>query len=199
MFISVPAQTDSDYSVIASNQCSWAALEFVLRATEFRQAIRSQDTDGFVTIYKKCLLKASQLRAQAGKKHLYGENIDTPELLTHYTNNSTSLVITDRRTIMKNTSEDFLEILHPDLKREFYSREYAQGTIEMILSGVHGAQSVVVSRHGQSLAIIPCMGRYLVCDSHLHHAMILSREDTQKHIMMDEGGHLHLTAIHIIV
>jgi hypothetical protein len=197
MIISVPAQTDTEYSRIASNQCSWAAAEFIMASSQLRHLLHNNKVEEFVTLYKECLEKASQLRKNAGNKHLYGENVDTPELLEHYT--AKGLVVTDRRTIKKNTCNDFVEILHPDLRREFYTREYTVGTPEMILAGVHWTQAALVSRHGQSLAIIHYWGRYLVCDSHLHQVMVLSKEETIKHLTMDEGGHLHLTALLVVV
>ena len=189
--LSVSAQTDPEYSAIASNQCSWAAAEFLLKSSELRHSFH-KNPEEFVRIYKECLERASHLRAAAGKTHLYGENVDTPELLAHYEGKFRT---TDRITVKRNESAEFLDILHPDLKREFYTREHNLRPFSAVMSGICGPQCALVSRHGQSLAVIPYYGRYLICDSHLHHAMVLSMEDTVKHILMDEGGHLHLTVI----
>jgi hypothetical protein len=189
--VPVPAQTDPEYSSTASNQCSWAAAEFLLKGSELRHSFHKKPEE-FVRIYKECLERASQLRAAAGKKHLYGENVDTPELLGHYAG---KFHITDRITIKMNASGEFLDVLHPDLKREFYTREYNLRPLSAVLAGVFGPQGALVSRHGQSLAVIPYFGRFLICDSHLHHAMVVSREAAFKHILMDEGGHRHLTVI----
>ncbi len=167
----------------------------MLRASDLRQSFLKAPEE-FVKIYKECLEKATQLRASAGTRHLYGENVDTPELIAHYKkNHATNFEITDQITIKKNTSEDFLEILHTDLRREFYTREYSERPVEALMAGIHGAQSALVSRHGQSLAVIPFYGRYLICDSHLHSSFVLTKEDAIKHILMDNGGHLHLTAL----
>jgi hypothetical protein len=70
--------------------------------------------------------------------------------------------------------------------------------VEKILDQVLPATSLLVSRHGQSLTIIPYYGRYLICDSHLHEAGIASKEETINHILMDHGGHLHLTCILVL-
>jgi hypothetical protein len=191
--IPVPSQTDEAYSAIASNQCSWAAAEFSLRDSELRLSFK-KNPDEFVRIYKECLEKASHLRAAVGSKNLYGENIDTPELLDHYKKHS-HFTVMDWITIKKNTGEEFLEILHTDLRREFYTREYSERPIESLMTRIFGAQRALVSRHGQSLAVIPFFGRYLICDSHLHVAFVATKEDAVKHILMDNGGHLHLTAL----
>ena len=191
--ISVPAQTDSEYSSIASNQCSWAAVEFALRASELRHSF-AKNPEEFLKIYKECLENASRLRASAGTKHLYGENIDTPELLDHYLGRR-AFTITDSITIKQNTSSEFLDILHEDLKREFYSREHNTRTIDVAMAGIFGGQCALVSRHGQSLAVIPFYDRYLICDSHLHTAFAVKKDEAIKHILMDSGGHLHLTIL----
>jgi hypothetical protein len=193
-FLSVPAQTDDAYSAIASNQCSWAAYEFAIKQSDLKRSFL-KDPEEFVSIYKGCLERASRLRASAGSKHLYGENIDTPELIKYYEGNTRPfMTITEMITIKKNISDEFLDILHDDLRREFYSRTHGErSSIESAFSGIFGSSCAVVSRHGQSLAVIPFMSRYLICDSHLHTAFLASKADMMKHVLMDNGGHLHLT------
>lgn len=187
--LSVPAQTDAEYSSIASNQCSWAAAEFVLASYALRHFYKDNQAL-FLEIYKSCLQRASELRASAGKTHLYGENIDTPELVEHY---KPLICCSDVNSYKANTSEEFVSILHADLAREFYTRTYTERDPASVLKEVAGSQCLLVSRHGQSLAVIPYFGKYLICDSHLHEATIATFEDTLAHIRMDHGGHLHLT------
>lgn len=197
MIIQVPAQTDTQFSQIASNQCSWAAAEFALQNSKLRSLLRDGKTEEFQSIYRSCLEKATHQRAEAGSKHLFGENIDTPELLDYY--KQKNLTVISSYTICKNEDEEFLKILHPDLLREFYTRTYrTDQSLETILNQIFNSECALVSRHGQSLAVIYYYGKYLICDSHLHTAMILNREDAMSHILMDHGGHLHLTILLVL-
>lgn len=194
MNISVPAQTDEQYATIASNQCSWAAAEFVLHSRSLRSALLTKDMDKFRTIYKECLTKASTLRSGT-VGCLYGENIDTPVLEETYKRKAEGsyFEILQHLSIIKNTDADFISVLHPDLAREFYTRKYQERSIESILSEVMGSTCMLVSRHGQSLAIIPFYNKYLICDSHLHEATICTKEEVIQHCFMDYGGYLHMT------
>jgi hypothetical protein len=197
MKIQVPAQTDKQFSQIASNQCSWAAAEFALHNSKLRSLLREEKIEEFQSIYTSCLEQASRLRAEAGSKNLFGENIDTPELLDYY--KKKNLTVTSSYTIYKNKDEEFLKILHPDLLREFYTRAYStEHPVDRILNQIFNSECALVSRHGQSLAVIYYYGKYLICDSHLHTAMVLTREDAISHILMDHGGHLHLTVLLVL-
>lgn len=195
MIITVPAQTDVEYSSVASNQCSWAAAEFALHSQELCRALESNDTAKFTEIYKECLRRASELRSKTSGC-LYGENIDTPILEEHYKRNMSGgsyLEIFEHLSIIQNTDVEFVKILHPDLAREFYTRTYNERSIGSIANQVRNTTCLLVSRHGQSLAIIPFNTKYLICDSHLHQAKIVSQDDMIHHCLMDHGGHLHMT------
>ncbi len=189
--IPVPAQTDAEYSAISSNQCSWAAYEFVKHSSKLRHALYKNNIDDFLETYKKCLHDASILRKNT-KDCLYGENIDTPIIQENY-KNTVSVCCTNG--VYKNEDPDFLSVLHEDLKREFYTRKYFENDMENVMKAVSGITCLLVSRHGQSFALLPYFGRYLICDSHLHEASVVSKEDAIKHILMDYGGHLHVTIL----
>ena len=101
--ISVPAQTDKDYSSISSNQCSWAAYEFVKNSSKLQLALYNKRYDEFLSTYKDCLKTASELRKDTSGC-LYGENIDTPSLREHY---ASSIRITSSNGIYKNEDDEF--------------------------------------------------------------------------------------------
>ena len=195
MIIPVSAQTDSEYSSVSSNQCSWAAAEFALHSQELRRSLIKNDISSFVELYKKCLLRASELRSKTSGC-LYGENIDTPVLEDNYKKNENKdpyLEIFEHLSVLKNTDAEFIKILHPDLAREFYTRTYTEREIGRIVNEVRNTTCLLVSRHGQSLAVIPFYNNYLICDSHLHEAKVVSQDDMIHHCLMDHGGHLHMT------
>lgn len=188
--LSVPAQTD--YSDISSNQCSWCAMEFALKAPIFRKLFREskEDKTDILELYTSCLVRGSKLRRDHGT-FLYGENIDSANLLAYYRYD-----VLQKRTVCKNLDQDLLKILHPDLRSEFYTRVYDQVSLNEILNTVVPTISLLVSRHGQSLCIIPHGTKFIVLDSHLHELRVMTKEDTLKHIAMDHGGHLHLTLLY---
>ena len=192
--IDVPAQTDSQYSDISSNQCSWCAVEFALHASKFRELYRMSDIHEIRNLYTACIQKGSELRRKYGT-FLYGENIDSQNLLTYY---KKSYDVLQRRSIHKNMDEDFLKILHPDLYSEFYTRKYDDGnTIEDNLRGIIISTSLLVSRHGQSLCVVPLGGDYyIVLDSHLHKLQLMTFQETITHICMDHGGAQNITLLH---
>jgi hypothetical protein len=194
--IQVPAQTDPEYSSISSNQCSWAAYEFVKNSTSLRLALYKNNREQFLEIYRQCLHDASHLRKNT-TGCLYGENIDTPIIKEHY---SKSVDCVYHSGVYQNEDPEFISILHEDLRREFYTRKYHENSTENIINGAFGTRScLLVSRHGQSFAIIPYYGRYLICDSHLHESVIVSKDDAIKHMCMDYGGHLHVTIMQVII
>jgi hypothetical protein len=196
MNISVPAQTDPAYSAIASNQCSWAAAEFAIHSDELISAVYNNNMTEFQRIYCECLLKASKLREASGQHCLYGENIDTPVLETHYTRAQPGeryLNILEHCTVLKNEDPAFVEILHPDLAREFYTRVHSLRPLESSINSLTGGVCLLASRHGQSLCILSLGSMYLICDSHLHVARLATKEEMMNHVLMDHGGHLHLT------
>jgi hypothetical protein len=196
MSILVPAQTDYNFSKISSNQCSWVAWEFIIKYKELSETIYFPKIITFIDNYRECMKKGSELRF-ATKVNLYGENIDTPSILEYYQD---KVKIEETYTIIKNEDKNFLEILHPDLLREFYSRTHLiinENELDNILANIYeNTQALLVSRHGQSLAILPTINNnYIICDSHLHYVQIIDKEKTMKHILMDHNGHLHLTII----
>jgi hypothetical protein len=211
--ILVPSQTDYNFLKIASNQCSWIAIEFIINNNELIKSINILNIKKFSKYYRKCMLKGSGLRRKIQKSSnenynidiygdiilnaIYGENIDTPILLENYKN---ILKIENKYTIIKNENNEFLNILHEDLKKEFYTRKYNiidETILLTIISSLHEKnQGLLVSRHGQSLSIMPVKEeKYIICDSHYHHSQILDKTNTLKHILMDNGGHLHLTIL----
>jgi hypothetical protein len=148
----------------------------------------------FNRIYNECLLLASQLRKEKGT-FLYGENIDSPNLLEHYKGRIT---IAHQYTIKLHTDPTFPDVLHPDLRSEFYTRTYVDyASLDgVILKQMPFNSYLLVSRHGQSLCVVRIhSGIYLILDSHLHTCWLASAEDAYKHIMMDNGGHTHLTIL----
>jgi hypothetical protein len=192
--IDVPAQTDSQYSDISSNQCSWCAVEFALHASKFRALYRIPDINEIHNLYIACMKEGSELRRKYGT-FLYGENIDSQNLLDYY---KKSYDVLQKRSIHKNVDEDFLKILHTDLRSEFYTRKYDDSnTIEDILRGIAISTSLLVSRHGQSLCVVPFGGDYyIVLDSHLHKVQLMTFQETVAHICMDHGGAQNITLLH---
>ena len=195
--LNVPAQTDTEYSSISSNQCSWVAAEFTLHSQELRRALQQKEYTRFIEIYRECMRRGSERRSTVSGC-LYGENIDTPILEEHYKRKDTNipyLEFLEHLSIVKNKDTDFIKILHPDLTREFYTRIYNERSIEKIAHEVRDSTCLLVSRHGQSLAVIPFYTKYLICDSHLHEAKVVSKEEMIDYCMMDHGGYLHMTLI----
>lgn len=192
-FQSVPAQTDTEYSSVSSNQCSWCAAEFALKRTAIIQAWMSKNTQEFLHLYNSCMKTASQKRKDLGT-FLYGENIDSENLLNHY---GKQLDIVHKYTLKLHTDTTFPEILHPDLRAEFYTRDYVDYiSLESILHDMPFKSYLLVSRHGQSLCVIRVHSNsYLILDSHLHIASMATKEETMKHILMDNGGHTHVTLL----
>jgi hypothetical protein len=191
--LSVLAQTDAEYSTVSSNQCSWCAVEFGLRRQDLIKAWTSRQPETFLNIYKECLAVASQKRKTFGT-FLYGENIDSKNLLDHYASNIT---IAHTNTIRMHEDSEFLNILHPDLASEFYTRSYTDHVpLDEIVNRMPFNSFLLVSRHGQSLCVIRVhTNMFLILDSHLHIATMSSKEDTMTHIKMDNGGHTHLTLL----
>ena len=191
--ILVPAQTDPQYSAISSNQCSWCAVEFALHSKQLASTFLDKDSSAFLTLYNQCMLEASQKRKELGT-FLYGENIDSANLLHYY---KPYLEILHKNSIKLNDDPTFVDILHKDLKSEFYERMYADHlTIDSILERMPYHSFLLVSRHGQSLCVIRMMSySFLILDSHLHIAQHLNKEDTKKHILMDNGGHTLVTLL----
>jgi hypothetical protein len=190
--IAVPAQTDAEYAAVSSNQCSWCAVEFALKRHSLVQAWLRRDAQAFLAMYKDCLAIASKKRKDLGQ-YLYGENIDSGNLLTHY-----NLNLVNKNTILLNTENgEFPRLLHPDLAAEFYDRRYMEGvSIEYILNRMPTMSYLLVSRHGQSLVVIHVQNEmYLILDSHLHIAQMMSSAAAAKHILMDEGGYTHVTLL----
>ncbi len=193
MSISVPAQTDLQYSQVSSNQCSWCAVEFALHRHKLLELFHQEDKTEFLRLYNKCMAEASQKRKDLGT-FLYGENIDSQNLLDHY---GAQLQILHKNTLRKNEDPEFVSILHSDLRSEFYERSYAENvTLEGILSRMPYHSYLLVSRHGQSLCIIRAFSsHYLILDSHLHTARLAPKDEAAAHILMDNGGHTHLTLL----
>ena len=193
MSISVPAQTDSQYSAISSNQCSWCAVEFALKRRELIDSFQRTDKTEFHFHYNDCLLRASQKRKDLGT-FLYGENIDSHNLLEHY---GSQLQFAHKNTLRMNEDPEFVSILHPDLASEFYKRTYAENaSLDTILTRMPYFSYLLLSRHGQSLCVLRVFANhYLLLDSHLHTARLATKEDTASHILMDNGGHTHLTLL----
>ena len=191
--LSVPAQTDAEYSAISSNQCSWCAVEFGLRRRDLIHAWTTRQTDEFLRIYKECLEVASQKRKDLGT-FLYGENIDSKNLLEHY---GSQLDIAHKNTIRMHEDSEFINILHPDLASEFYTRSYADYvSLDEIVNRMPNNSFLLVSRHGQSLCVLRVhTNMFLILDSHLHIATLSTKNDTMTHIRMDNGGHTHLTLL----
>ena len=193
MSISVPAQTDPEYSAISSNQCSWCAVEFALARRKLLETFQQSDKTEFLAVYTQCMMEGSQKRKELGT-FLYGENIDSQNLLDHYTD---KLNILHKNTLRMNEDPEFVSILHPDLASEFYTRKYAENaSLDTILSRMPYVSYLLLSRHGQSLCVIRAFStHYLILDSHLHTARLATKEDTASHILMDNGGHTHLTLL----
>lgn len=197
--LQVPAQTDSQYSLLSSNQCSWCAVEFAIRRIEIITAWFSNKQDEVLRLYNESLAVASNLRKEAvaptnPKTFLYGENIDSANLLNHYKD---KINITEQYTILLHEDPDFLDILHPDLRSEFYGRKYSTSlTINQLLSRMKKNDYLLLSRHGQSLCILRTENdMYLILDSHLHDAKLATKEMAMKHSLMDNGGHTHVTLL----
>ena len=189
----VPAQTDSEYSAISSNQCSWCAAEFALKRRDLIKTWMSKEYKGFLELYTTCMEIGSRKRKELGR-FLYGENIDSVNLLNHY---EKELTIVHKYTVQLHTDPEFPTILHPDLKSEFYTRTYVDYTpLTTILKQMPFSSYLLVSRHGQSLCVIRAHSdSYLILDSHLHQARMTSEKETTNHILMDNGGHTHVTLL----
>lgn len=180
----VRCQTDDKEKALSSNQCSWCATVFASKALQFKKLLGNADE--FVALYNECLLTGSQLRAERGdlKTYSYGENIDNPLIPQHV-----PIEILAQYTIQANIEKSFLDILPSELCNEFYKRIYVpRDDIDFIAGNI----VVMVSRHGQSFAVIPLTSEsFLVLDSHVHDVGIMSKDSLKKYILGD--GYLHVT------
>lgn len=191
--IQVPCQTDSEYK-ITSNQCSWCAALFGLRYKELKESW-FKDKETFLNIYKSCLEQGTKMRKEHGI-YLYGENIDSSNLIEKLELNKN---INVQFTYIENDSEsdNFINILPKDLKNEFYTRKYFSINDFTILSSY---KFILVSRHGQSLTLIPFGDSFLVLDSHVHIVGMMNKKNAYKYIKYQlndnsTDGYLYLTLL----
>lgn len=193
--ITVSAQTDEKYKNISSNQCSWCAWEFAVNAIKLIHFYNSKNKTEFINLYNLCLLNGSNKRVNGNK--IYGENIDTPELINSYS--SYNLMPLFSYTYKINNNDDFLKILHKDLKEEFYSREHVQiNNYDNFINDIHQGTGLLVSRHGQSLFVVKVdTNKNLVLDSHVHEIGYMNDYNLKTYILNNNGGHTHLTIIKI--
>ena len=185
--IVVKSQTDNEYSTISSNQCSWCAAEFIVKRKELLYNFIN-NRDKFIEIYNQCLYNGS-IKRRDYKDKLYGENIDNKNLLSKYT-----IDIISQHTIIMNNDSNFLEILPGELRDEFYTNKYTEITIQEFKE-YQDNLSCLISRHGQSFAIIPILQRYLVLDSHIHKAKIMTKEKLSHYLFNENCGHTFITII----
>lgn len=76
-FSGLPMQTDAAHGRVASNQCSWAATEFVRIGARLAAAAVAGDEPAFRAAYAGALARGSALRAGRGDARLtMGENVD---------------------------------------------------------------------------------------------------------------------------
>lgn len=185
----VMCQTDTKFSEISSNQCSWCAVLFAKNGDKLGEYYR-ENRDEFNKLYEECLREASELR----KKHnsiLYGENIDRSDVLCKTKRKRIAFY-----TLIENDNPEFRKILHKDILSEFYTRVHLH--IEKI-SDVLDYNCILVSRHGQAFTIIKLSGFYLVLDSHVHTIGLMTRDNIQKYIRgtsdISSKNYLHLTIV----
>lgn len=172
----VPCQTDSEYSEISSNQCSWCAAEFANHCDELKTAFFASD-DSFIGLYKECM-KSGSLNRKTYKKSVYGENIDN-KTLKNVTKLSVCLECTyvEGDDILRN---ELMILLPDDLKKEFYTNAYIRATdFEFIKS----YKFTLVSRHGQSLCLLNVGGSFIVLDSHVRTVGMMTYENTVKYML----------------
>ena len=189
--IVVKCQTDNEYSTISSNQCSWCAAEFIKHKRELRNLFISNETK-FIELYNKCLKDGSEKRKQYNHR-LYGENIDNKTLLSQYDD----ICIIMYLTIIKNIDTSFIKILPDDFKQEFYTKKYIILNENYFENRISDGASFLASRHGQSFAIIPILQRYLVLDSHIHKAKLMTKEELSNYLVNENCGHTHITLIKV--
>jgi hypothetical protein len=194
--INVPAQTDTIYKNISSNQCSWCAWEFAVKAKNLISSFNQKNKTEFLNIYNNCLLEGSNKRKNANK--LYGENIDSIEILNNYKN--FNLEPCTKYTLKKNNeNSEFIDILHSDLKEEFYTRSYLMiNNFDNFINEIYQGDGYLVSRHGQSFFFVKMSdNKNLILDSHVHEIGIMSDANLKKYINVDENGYLFITFIKI--
>lgn len=184
----VPNQSDTEYSNISSNQCSWVAHCFAKNYRKFKEYLMTNNNENFIELYKECLLEGSNDRKKYGKL-TYGENIDNSLVIKNYGLNIYALY-----TKTFNDTEEFLKILPDDLRYEFYMN--VQLKTDDIIKHIIGNVFALVSRHGQSFVVIPITSlRYLILDSHIHDVQLLEKEEMVKYVLCDYGGHTHITLV----
>ena len=186
--IGVNCQTDELCSSISSNQCSWCAAEFISKKEKLIYFFFN-DEEEFRKLYRECLLEGSRKRKEFGTL-LYGENVDNKTLLSKY-----NFDIIYSNTILCNEDEKFLNILPDSLKDEFYSRIYINTSINNLKFETN--LSILISRHGQSFSVLKVVDKFLVLDSHIHEAKIMTLEELKKYIVSDDSGHTHVTLLSV--
>jgi hypothetical protein len=185
--IVVPCQTDSEYSELSSNQCSWCAAEFAKHYDKLIPAFFAKGT-AFLDLYKECLLRAS-INRKTYKGPVYGENIDNKKLKTVM-----DLKVYLECTYINDDSkrDEFMELLPAELKTEFYDNIYARVSNFEFLKSYKFA---LISRHGQSLCLLPIGDLFLVLDSHVRTVGLMTFENVVKYVTFQQSESMGYTIV----